>query len=132
MDVRSLWNGISCSWQRVIGSIRSVHVEHLGQRYGHWAVVWVCLHDVCHVCPPFLADVCAAEILAATFSFELLVGVEDIGVFIEVYAVVAHSAFGEQGFEFGKEVGMATLVLFFVPWFEVHLERLSFHCSVIG
>ena len=61
-----------------------------------------------------------------------LVGIEDVGVFVEVDAVVAHSAFCEQRFEFGEEVGVATLVLFLVPWFEVHLERLSFHCSVIG
>lgn len=107
-----------------------VHVKHFGKRNGDGAVVGIGFHDVCHVRPPLLADVCAAKVLASAFALQFLVGEQGVGLFVEVDAVVAHAALAEQGLEFGEEVGVAPFVLFFASGFQEHLEGFSFHGMV--
>ena len=105
-------------------------MEHLGQRDADGRVVGIGLHDVGHVGPPLLADLRGAEVLAAAVAFKLLVGVERVGVFVEVNAVVAHAAFAQQTTQFGEQVGMTTLVLLFLSWVQEHLKCFSSHGNV--
>ena len=57
-------------------------MEHLWQRDADGRVVGVGFHDVGHIGPPLLANLCGAEVLAAAIAFELLIGIERIGVFV--------------------------------------------------
>lgn len=77
--------------------------------------------------PTILAYFCGTKVLAATLSLKFLVCIEGVAALVEVYAVVAHAALAEQGFEFGEEIGMMSLVLFLAAWFQVHFECFSFH-----
>lgn len=104
-------------------------MEHLGQRDADRRVVWIGLHDVSHIRPPFLADLGGTEVLASPLPFQLLIGVEGVGVFVEVDAVVAYTALAQQATQFGEEIGMAALVLLFLSWVEEHFECFTSHKS---
>ncbi len=105
----------------------SIHVEHLGERDADRTVVWIAFHDVGHVSPPLLADVGLAEVLAAAFAFHFLIGVERVGIFVQIDAVVAYARIVQQLSQFGEEVLVTTFVFLLLSWIEEHLECHSFH-----
>lgn len=61
-----------------------IHVEHLGQRDRDGGIVWVDLHDVGHIVPPFLYDFCVAQILGSGVSLNLLISKQDICLLVPI------------------------------------------------
>ena len=100
-------------------------MEHLRERDADGGIVGVGLHDVGHICPPLLHDGVAAEILGTLVALDLLIGEEDVGVFVPVDGVVPDSGVGKELLELGENRGVASFVLFLAAALEEHLEGFA-------
>ena len=101
------------------------HVEALVERDGDGGVVWVDLHDVSHVVPPFLDDGVAAEILGTFVALDFLIGEQDVGVLVPPDGVVLDAAVGQEFLEFGPDGRVPALVFVFESRFQEHFECFS-------
>ena len=67
------------------------------------------------------------SMMSVSFSLTLLIGKQDIGVFIPEDAVVAHALILNHLFQFRPNGSVPFGILFLEAWLQEHLECKSFH-----
>ena len=102
-------------------------MEEFGKGNRDRRIVGIHFHDIGHHVPPALGDgIHIVGVLRTAFALTLLIGKEDVGVFVPVDAVVAHALILDHLFEFGPNGIMPLFVFLLKAWFEEHLECKTF------